>query len=200
MKTEKGKLTRKSIVKKSLRLFSEKGYYNTSMVDIVQATGLTKGGIYGQFKSKEEIWHAVYDEAVNIWRSKVFKGTRDISNPIDRIERLIENILKNYIGAKVFKKGAFFVPMLFEFSGHSVNMTDDISRGFEGFSNLLYRWLKEAADAGLLKKGLNLEEIANFIFISLNGATSLFVATKNPNIWQHTIRQLEFYINQLKRG
>ena len=117
MKREKGKLTRKSIVEKSLRLFSEKGYYNTSMQDIVQATGLTKGGIYGQFKSKEEIWHAAYDEAVNIWRSKVFKGTREISNPIDRIERLIENILKNYIGARVFKKGAFLYPCFLSFLG-----------------------------------------------------------------------------------
>jgi len=115
MKREKGKLTRKSIVKKSLRLFSEKGYYNTSMADIVQATGLTKGGIYGQFKSKEEIWHAVYDEAVNIWRSKAFRGTREISNPVDRVGKLTENILKDFLGAKVFKKGAFLCPCFLSF-------------------------------------------------------------------------------------
>ena len=115
MKREKGKLTRKSIVKKSLRLFSEKGYYNTSMADIVQATGLTKGGIYGQFKSKEEIWYAVYDEAVNIWRSKAFRGTREISNPVDRVGKLTENILKDFLGAKVFKKGAFLCPCFLSF-------------------------------------------------------------------------------------
>ena len=66
----KGLQTRSNIVKKSLQLFSVKGYYNTSVSDILAATGLTKGGLYGHFASKEEIWHAAYDEAASddSWR------------------------------------------------------------------------------------------------------------------------------------
>jgi len=69
----KGVQTKQNIINKSLQLFSVKGYYNTSINDILEATGLTKGGLYGHFKSKEEIWYAVYDEAVTIWRDIVFK-------------------------------------------------------------------------------------------------------------------------------
>ena len=62
----KGTRTRRNIIEKSMQLFSVKGYYNTSVSDILAATDLTKGGLYGHFASKEEIWYAVYEkEAAN---------------------------------------------------------------------------------------------------------------------------------------
>ena len=45
----KGEVTRQTIVDESLQLFSVKGYYNTSIKDVLAATGLTKGGLYGHF-------------------------------------------------------------------------------------------------------------------------------------------------------
>lgn len=199
MKSGKGKATKTNIVKESLKLFSTKGYYNTSIRDIVLATGLTRGGLYGHFESKEEIWNAVYDEAVKIWKDIAFKGTMNISDPIERIEKMIKNITERYFGANIFEGGAFFVPMLFEVSGHSKSMSMKISKGFDGFSNLLYRWLKEGDQRRLLKKELNLREIANFIFISLNGAASLYIVNKDAKIWKQTNRQLHFYIKQLRK-
>jgi AcrR family transcriptional regulator len=47
--------TRQHIIEKAAHLFNSKGYAATSMSDIIKATGLAKGGIYGNFKSKEEI-------------------------------------------------------------------------------------------------------------------------------------------------
>ena len=108
----KGFLTRKSIIEESLRLFCVKGYYNTSVSDILSATGLTKGGLYGHFASKEDIWYAVYDEAVNIWKGIVFKGIRNNSDPLKRIEKVIENDIEDYLGGDVFDGGCFFVNML----------------------------------------------------------------------------------------
>jgi TetR/AcrR family transcriptional repressor of nem operon len=67
--TSKGDLTRQNIIEKSMDLFSVKGFFNTSIADIVQASGLTKGCLYGHFRNKEEIWYAVYDECVRIWKS-----------------------------------------------------------------------------------------------------------------------------------
>jgi TetR/AcrR family transcriptional repressor of nem operon len=89
--SDKGIRTRRNITEKSLQLFSVKGYFNTSINDILKATDLTKGGLYGHFGSKEDIWHAVYAEAVKIWRGIVFNNVRGISDPLDRIEKAIEN-------------------------------------------------------------------------------------------------------------
>ena len=70
----KGDLTRQSIIEKSMQLFCVKGYFNTSIDAIVKATGLTKGGVYGHFRNKEEIWYAVYDQCVRMWKDIVFQG------------------------------------------------------------------------------------------------------------------------------
>ena len=195
----KGILTRQNITEKSLQVFSVKGYFNTSINDILEATGLTKGGLYGHFASKEDIWYAVYDEALKIWRSIVFKNLKKVANPLERIEITIENHLANYLGKDVFDGGCFFVNMLVEISGQSDKMSRHILRGFVQFSRLLQKWLEDADEKGLLKGGMNHREISNFIIISLNGAATLYSASKDTSIWRETITQMRFYIKQLKR-
>ena len=195
----KGIQTRLNIVAKSLQLFSVKGYYNTSISDILDATGLTKGGLYGHFASKEDIWYAVYQDAVGIWKSIVFKGIRNDSDPLKRIEKFIENDMNDYLGADVFDGGCFFLNMLVELPGQSASMSKQILRGFVRLSGLLRSWLEEANDKGLLQPGLDLKEIADFTIISLNGAAALYISSRDRSILDHTIRQLHFYIQQLKR-
>jgi TetR/AcrR family transcriptional repressor of nem operon len=195
----KGVQTRQNIMEKSLQLFSVKGYFNTSISDIQDATALTKGGLYGHFKSKEDIWYAVYETAVMIWRNIVFKDVRDVPNPVERIEKTIENDLRDYLGADVFEGGCFFLNSLVELSGQSGTMSRHILRGFVRFSKLLQAWLKEADQKGMLKSGLNFREIANFLVISMNGASALYTASRDASIWKQTITRLRFYIDQLKR-
>ena len=196
--SDKGYLTRRNIIEKSLQLFSVKGYYHTSINDILTATRLTKGGLYGHFAGKEAIWQAVYDEAVSIWRERVFSGVRDRTDPLTRITTFIENDLRNYLGADIFEGGCFFLNMLVELSGQSDPMSKQILRGFVNISKLIQAWLDEAADQGLLKPDLNHKEIANFIVISLNGAAALYTSTRDNAVVDQTIAQLRFFVRQLK--
>lgn len=195
----KGELTRRNIIEKSLQLFSVKGYFNTSISDILQATGLTKGGLYCHFKSKEEVWRAVYDDAVDVWRSVVFKDVRSIADPLERIAQTIENVLLNYLGKEIFDGGCFFVNMLVELSGQSDTMGRHILKGFVGFSKLFQSWLNEADAAGLLKADLNFREIADFIIITLNGAATLYMSTRENGIPRQANDQLSFFIGQLRK-
>jgi len=196
---KKGLQTRQRVIEKSLQLFSIKGYFNTSVNDILEATQLTKGGLYGHFPSKEDIWYAVYDEAVKIWRSLVFQGISEDSSPVSRIEQIIENDIRNYLGGDVFEGGCFFLNMLVELSGQSASMSKPILRGFVRFSRLMRKCLEEADIQGLLKPGLNYRDIANFIVISLNGAAALYTSSRDRDILDQTIEQLSFYLNQLKK-
>ena len=194
----KGVQTKQKIINKSLQLFSVKGYYNTSINDILEATGLTKGGLYGHFKSKEEIWYAVYDQAVTIWKDIVFKDIRKIDDPLKRIEKALDNDLQNYLGADVFEGGCFFLNMLVELSGQSNTMGNCILKGIIGFSEVITLWLKEAHEKNMLKPGLNFNEIAKFIVVSINGCAALYPSTRDPEIWKLTLRQINYYINELK--
>ena len=195
----KGEVTRQRIIEKSMQLFSVQGYFNTSIAGIVKATGLTKGGLYGHFRNKEEIWYAVYNECVRIWRGVVFQGVRPISDPVERIERVLENSLKHYLGAGVFEGGCFLFNALVELTGQSPAMSNHVLKGFKAFSALLRLWLEEAEQKGLLRDGLNLDGIATFLVISLNGAAPLYAASRDPAIWQQTLAQLHLYIKCLSK-
>lgn len=195
----KGDLTRQNIIDKAMQLFSVQGYFHTSIADVVKATGLTKGGLYGHFANKEEIWYAVYDECVRIWKSVVFDGVRELADPLGRIEKVIENNLKNYLGAGVFEGGCFLCNSLVELSGQDAVMSNHVLKGFQSFSALLRLWLAEAEQQGLLKEGLNLSAAANFMMISLNGVAPLYAASKDPAVWQQALAQLRFYLQSLRK-
>jgi hypothetical protein len=64
---------------------------------------------------------------------------------------------------------------------------------------LLRLWLEEAGQQGLLQDGLNHQGIANFIVVALNGAAPLYAASQDPAVWQHTLSQLRFYIESLRK-
>ncbi|WP_288879724.1 TetR/AcrR family transcriptional regulator [Pedobacter panaciterrae] len=51
----KAERTRKFIIEKSASIINRKGMAGTSLSDIMGATKLAKGGIYGNFESKDEI-------------------------------------------------------------------------------------------------------------------------------------------------
>ena len=74
--------TEQKIIEKALELFTSKGYESTSVQDIIDATGLSKGAIYHHFDSKESILLTVYErifgkawqEMMKIVESKEMNG------------------------------------------------------------------------------------------------------------------------------
>lgn len=55
----KGEQTQLRILDAAYALFMEQGYHGTSMRQIAERAGITMGGVYNHFASKEEIWTAV---------------------------------------------------------------------------------------------------------------------------------------------
>ncbi|MGD8706742.1 MAG: TetR/AcrR family transcriptional regulator [Syntrophobacterales bacterium] len=195
----KGAKTRAMIIENSLQLFSAKGYHNTSINDILNATNLTKGGLYAHFPGKESIWDATYEKAIAIWRYITFKDIREITDPLKRIQTLIERHLRDYIGGEVFKGGDFFLNMLIEFAGQSEDKTKHILRGFSQLSKLLESWIDEAKQNGLLREDINAKELGSFIVTSFYGTSALYAASRDPEIWKQTMTQLLRYIDSLKQ-
>lgn len=57
----KSENTRQFIVEKTAPVFNTRGYAGTSMSDLMRVTGLSKGCIYGNFESKDEVALAAFD-------------------------------------------------------------------------------------------------------------------------------------------
>jgi AcrR family transcriptional regulator len=57
----KAEKTKQFIVEKTAPIFNKKGYAGTSLSDMTEATGLTKGSIYGNFANKDEVALAAFE-------------------------------------------------------------------------------------------------------------------------------------------
>ncbi len=54
--------TKAHILATATAVFAEKGFAKASMNDIVRASGLSKGGVYWHFKSKDAIVEAIFEQ------------------------------------------------------------------------------------------------------------------------------------------
>ena len=74
------------IIRQAAVVFNQRGFFGTSMSDIMQETGLEKGGIYNHFKSgKEELALAAFDYAVAHINHKLEVGLRDKQDAVERL-------------------------------------------------------------------------------------------------------------------
>ncbi|HUB60567.1 MAG TPA: TetR/AcrR family transcriptional regulator [Puia sp.] len=62
----KAERTRQFIIEKTAPIFNKKGYAGTSLSDMTDATGLTKGSIYGNFADKDEVAAAAFDHNIQL--------------------------------------------------------------------------------------------------------------------------------------
>lgn len=93
----KGERTRRYIVEKTAPVFNAKGFAGTSLSDLTEATGLTKGSIYGNFTNKDEVALAVFD--YNFGQVTAYLRERILAheNAVDRLlvyPRVYRNFLK----------------------------------------------------------------------------------------------------------
>jgi AcrR family transcriptional regulator len=62
----KAERTKQFIIEKTAPIFNKKGYAGTSLSDMTDATGLTKGSIYGNFADKDEVAVAAFDHNIRL--------------------------------------------------------------------------------------------------------------------------------------
>src|SRR6267378_1383871 len=90
----KGEQTRREIVQKAAPLFNQKGYEGTSLSDLMNATGVQKGGIYRHFASKEELATEAFDYAWQKAVSTRLEGIESSANSVDRLKKMISNFVE----------------------------------------------------------------------------------------------------------
>ncbi|MBL3681676.1 TetR/AcrR family transcriptional regulator [Leucobacter aridicollis] len=57
------------VIRAAVELFAERGYANTSVQDIVDAAGVTKGAMYHYFESKDDLLFGIYDRVLSLQQS-----------------------------------------------------------------------------------------------------------------------------------
>jgi TetR/AcrR family transcriptional regulator, transcriptional repressor for nem operon len=68
---KKAERTRQHIIEQTAPVFNCKGFAGTSLTDLTEKTGLTKGALYSHFENKEDIAHAAFQYAMDKVRELV---------------------------------------------------------------------------------------------------------------------------------
>ena len=73
---EKKKITtRKCILDAAMRLFSKKGYEQTSIEELAREAGIGKGTVYSYFQTKKDIVRAFCEDELEFTRQELAKNT-----------------------------------------------------------------------------------------------------------------------------
>lgn len=86
----------KQIKEAALRLFSERGFHNTTVTQIAEAAELGKGTIYWYWKSKEDLAFSLVEEMLRDF-VRLIEKARDGEGPVaDRFEHLVAEMAELY--------------------------------------------------------------------------------------------------------
>ncbi|EOP46041.1 hypothetical protein IK1_04253 [Bacillus cereus VD146] len=100
MNTNKVEKTKAYIIKKTSPIFNKKGYYGTSLSDITNATKLTKGSIYGNFKDKDDVAVNCFLFNVNNITDEIYNNMQGAKNSLEKLlvfPKIYRNIFKDII-------------------------------------------------------------------------------------------------------
>jgi AcrR family transcriptional regulator len=192
----KAEQTKAFIIEKIAPVFNKKGYAGTSLTDITEATGLTKGSIYGNFENKDEVAVAAFDfnlKKVNtIFKTETAKES-SAKSKLKAYIRVYENFAKYS-----FPEGG--CPIL-----NTSTEADDTHPALKQRAcDAVTSWKKSISD--IVKAGINNKEFnkntdpdqaAITIIAMLEGAVMISGVTGKPQYKNAVMRSLEKVIDSL---
>jgi AcrR family transcriptional regulator len=86
--TERTRATRRKLLDAAKRIFAQNGFEAARLEDIAAGAGYTRGAFYANFKSKEDIFFALFEEWVRERIESFTSAARRHSNPVDKLAAL----------------------------------------------------------------------------------------------------------------
>lgn len=87
---------RRNILKQAAELFAQKGYSGTTIIDLAEACGSSRGALYHYFESKEDILFHILDEHIEYLFESIENALAAKDDPVDQCRALVfEMVLRN---------------------------------------------------------------------------------------------------------
>ncbi|MCR4428628.1 MAG: TetR/AcrR family transcriptional regulator [Caldiserica bacterium] len=150
LKVQKGEETRALLLNVSQNLFSRKGYEEVSVEEICRQAGVSKGGFYHHFSSKEELFLELLDR----WLSKLDEELLNIESQAKTVEEAI-SLMTDFAGY-VMEQAEGSYGILFEFWNKARN-DEKIWKGAVSYFDRYRKFFR-----GILEKGIQKGEFPPF--------------------------------------
>ena len=90
---------RHDILQAACRVFALKGYAPARMIEVAEAASVGKGTIYEYFRSKEELFFAVFEEMMGQAGEAIAETAAALDGPFAlRMRKLSDSIIQSWLG------------------------------------------------------------------------------------------------------
>lgn len=171
-KMTKGTETREKIIEQAAALFNTKGYSASSINDVMEATGLKKGGIYNHFESKDDLACQAFEFAVKVAGQKLLQKVEACKNSKDRLFAVIDHF-QSLHSDPALPGGCPLMNTAIESDDGYLLMQEKVQKAFDLFQKLIERLAAEAIEQKQIDTKLKPDEISIFMISTLEGALML---------------------------
>jgi len=191
----KAEKTRQFIIEKTASLFNTKGYTSTSLSDITEATGLTKGSIYGNFENKDQVALEVYKYNAGLLKQSMSRSFGDeFPSTIDKLHAFVAFYRKNW--QSVFLNGG--CPLM-----NAATEADDtypllknqVTRSFTEWIFRLTEVIKQGQKNSELLANANATEYASLFIMLIEGGILLSKTTGEEKFLNQALDRILTIIN-----
>ena len=163
----KAERTRHFIIEKAAPLINRKGMAGTSINDIMDATQLTKGSVYGNFENKEEICYEAFDYLLKRVSSALHAAMAGKDTYREKLFAFIDYY------PSTLKQGEYYgCPMLnFGVEADDTNpvMKQKVAKAINATEDLITKLVRQGMEAGEFKKDVDAETFGVRAFAMIEG-------------------------------
>jgi AcrR family transcriptional regulator len=190
----KGARTREQVLEQAAALFNQHGYHGASISDVMEATGLKKGGIYRHFSSKEELALEAFGFAVQKMRERFDEALADKTSALDQLRAIIGVYARIPTDPPV-PGGCPLLNAAVESDDGNPELKAEAQRVLSGLKQALRSIVRSGQEQGELLEELDREAFANVFVAQLEGAVMLSKLFGSPTPMRHTVQHLTAWLD-----
>lgn len=176
----KAQKTRQFIIEKTASLFNKKGYAVTTLSDIIEVTGLTKGSIYGNFRDKDEVVIEALRYNVDRLNQALKLAVKDKTTSLDQLLAFVDFYRNTF--SQIMEEGG--CPMLnaaTESDDNLIFLKETVKVSFEGWQRIVQQIIQNGIDDGTFKENISVYNYASIFMMLIEGAILLSRALNDTN-------------------
>src|SRR5688572_32013958 len=166
---------REAILRAAIKVFAAKGYFNSKVSDIAGEAGIADGTVYLYFKSKDEILHSIFDQAMERFIAEGRSELANIKSPVDKLRKIAELHLAR-LGADRDLAVVFQV----ELRGSTKFMREFSAAGFHDYLEVIRKTIEEGQRAGVFRSDMKPVVCAKILYGSLDEMVTNWILSKKP--------------------
>jgi len=187
--------TKQKVIMATQELMTNRGYSATTVDEIIKYAGVSKGGFYHAFKSKEELTiEALEDYEEKGW-TIVANGTYvDIQDPVERALAFIQFLEEK--SGELWAHGCLLGSISIEVANSHPNVINRIDELFDDFENGLEVILTPALKARNITE-VSGKDLSIHLLAVIEGSIITAKSHRNPQFLQEGIARFRHYLSLL---